>query len=111
MVITLDELHQMLVAGEADEFDLDMIQAALDYRRKQIGIPVKGVSKPSEETGLFRVQFNAKASPRYLQGIQGTVIKENPKTYVVNVDENPAARRFSGAKNVRASKVILDKIA
>lgn len=57
------------------------------------------VSPPAFASG-DRVRFVA-GRPRYLIGVQGTVSKINDKTVGVDIDDNPRARGFSGAKGVR----------
>jgi hypothetical protein len=116
--LTIDDLYLLIM--QADEFDLDITQAAIDSRRKQLGLaPATQVVEQKEETGhtkQFRVGdaviFNALASPKYLHrnGITGTVTRVNDKTVMLEIENSGPAGRFAGKRNVRTPKTIVDLV-
>ena len=55
------------------------------------------------------VFFQRGISPKYLIGLSARVTKVNAKSVVVTVPDEPAYRRFRGARNVRCPKGIVAK--
>lgn len=87
---------------------LERISSALK-QRYNIRSAIDTNKKLSEISIGDRVKFNSHASPKYLQGCGAEVVGVSGDKFIIHVDQNFRAKRFSGSRNVKCPANILDK--
>lgn len=102
------EILVAIARGDLDS-DLPQLSEALRERRKVVRSQQEAVVAAALQPG-DRVRFNGVVNPRYLQGVQATVVSKKQKRVVVNVDQDHRARRFSGSPNVTIYANTVEKI-
>lgn len=100
----MTELISAIMVGQYDA-DLSAIREAIRMREGTL-VQASALGIKAGDT----VAFNDQANPKYLKGIKAVVVKKNPKSVVVNIEENFLARKFSGSRNVRCPLAIVEVV-
>lgn len=95
---------QQIENGDHDG-DLAVLKAAVRDRVRYLG----SQNRQAIQVGDV-VVFNDTVSPKYLRGVKATVVGVGAKVRV-NVADDPMARRYRRAQNVRCVWTIIDSLA
>lgn len=95
------EIIQAVLRGDADD-NLDGIADATRERRKTVAHASFFTYKPGDRVRLVNLR------PKYLVGLEATVVRRNKSRIVVTLDNPPPGGRFSG--EVTASPNMIEAI-
>jgi preprotein translocase subunit YajC len=101
--LTLTQMTAAIAAGAADDH-FDFVYDAIRQRRGVLSSARAAQFAPGDT-----VMFNGEGT-RYLAGVKAIVQRVNAKTITVDVEVNPQARQFSGARGVRTDATMVTKI-
>src|SRR5438105_3899848 len=102
--INWSDICQAIMSSYADEY-LDRIVEAVKARRSIVARTTLLQIRPGET-----IRFSDRIRPQYLRGMHAKVVKVNGASVTVNIDNDPAYGRYSGAKGVRCSAVLVEII-
>jgi len=88
--INREIIVNVIIDGDADTF-LDSIAGAIKKRREAINSKKMFMLSPGDT-----VMFNSQTRPKYLQGLEATVVRCNQKRVVVKIkDADSRARKYA----------------
>jgi hypothetical protein len=103
----VSHITEAIQRGDLDE-DLDGLAAAIRDRQRVLS-RLRAAQACSALQAGDRVQFTDDARPGYLPGVGGVIagVNKTSTRVLVDVDEDPRAGRFSGARSVPCPPSIL----